>query len=42
MWPFFDGLALLAPGVTDIALWPVRQVAPEIPLSFYGGVGIKA
>ncbi|HEX7162962.1 MAG TPA: SAM-dependent methyltransferase [Trebonia sp.] len=38
---FFDGLHLVAPGVTDIALWPGKLGEAEIPLSFYGGAGIK-
>jgi S-adenosyl methyltransferase len=38
---FFDGLELVPPGVTDIALWPRKLDEAGIPLSFYGGVGIK-
>jgi O-methyltransferase involved in polyketide biosynthesis len=39
---FFDGLELAEPGVTDIALWPAAEAGEKIPLSFYGGVGVKA
>jgi len=38
---FFDGLELVAPGVTDINLWPGRSPGPEAPLTFYGGVAVK-
>jgi hypothetical protein len=38
----FDGLAVALPGVTDIACWPAKnRDEEEIPLSFYGGVGLK-
>ena len=38
---FFDGLELMAQGVTDINLWPGRSLGPEAPLTFYGGVALK-
>jgi hypothetical protein len=38
---FFDGLELVPPGVTDLALWPHKLDGAEFPLSFYGGVGIR-
>jgi len=42
---FFDGLTLAIPGVTDIADWPAPPGKPEepaLPLSLYGGVGLKS
>ena len=41
---FFDGLTLAVPGVTDIGDWPAPPGKPEepaLPLSLYGGVGLK-
>ncbi len=38
---FFDGLDLVAPGVTDINLWPGRSSRPEAPLTLYGGLAQK-
>ena len=38
---FLDGLDLVPPGVTDIGHWHPEPGEPEIPLSFYGGVGRK-
>jgi O-methyltransferase involved in polyketide biosynthesis len=38
---FFDGLELIAPGVTDINRWPALSPGPTVPLTFYGGVGRK-
>jgi O-methyltransferase involved in polyketide biosynthesis len=38
---FFDGLDLVPPGVTDIGLWPEQIGRTKLPLSFYGGVGMK-
>jgi len=38
---FFDGLTLAIPGVTDIGDWPWPPEKPGLPLSLYGGVGLK-
>jgi O-methyltransferase involved in polyketide biosynthesis len=38
---FFDGLHMMAPGVTDINLWPTKATGPQAPLTFYGGVANK-
>jgi O-methyltransferase involved in polyketide biosynthesis len=38
---FLDGLDLVPPGVTDIGHWHREPGEPEIPLSFYGGIGRK-
>ncbi len=41
---FFDGLTLAVPGVTDIGDWPAppgKPGEPGLPLSLYGGVGLK-
>jgi len=38
---FFDGLDLVDPGVTNIGDWHPEKGEPELPLSFYGGIGRK-
>jgi O-methyltransferase involved in polyketide biosynthesis len=38
---FFDGLDVMAPGVTDINVWPSKAIGPPTPLTFYGGVASK-
>jgi S-adenosyl methyltransferase len=38
---FFEGLRLVAPGVTDINLWPGKSSGPAAPLTLYGGLALK-
>jgi hypothetical protein len=38
---FFDGLHVMAPGVTDINFWPAKATGPRTPLTFYGGAAGK-
>lgn len=38
---FFDGLDVMAPGVTDINFWPAEAAGHRTPLTFYGGVGSR-
>ena len=38
---FFDGLHVMAPGVTNINFWPAKATGPRTPLTFYGGVAGK-